>query len=59
MKILFLERHYTENGIFEAFDMGLDTAFYVLERTAGLPYDDRMEILREVKKRIEDGKMND
>jgi hypothetical protein len=53
MKDLLPERYYTASDLYEAFDMGLDTAFFVLEKTAGLSYDDQKEIIHLIKKQIE------
>ena len=55
MLFLYDERYYTENDIYEAFDMGLDIAIYILQKTADLSSDDQMEIVKEIKRRIEDG----
>jgi hypothetical protein len=53
MKDLSAQRYYLADDLREAFDMGLDTALFVLEKTAGLPHNDQIEIINLIKQQIE------
>jgi hypothetical protein len=55
--LYFSESYYTVDDLYEAFDIGLDTALFVLERIAGLPYDDQMDMLLEIKSQLENHKV--
>jgi hypothetical protein len=52
MKDVYAESYYTIDDLYKAFDMGLETAFVVLENTASLPLDDQKEIISVIKKQI-------
>jgi hypothetical protein len=47
---------YSVEDIYSAFDMGLSSAIYVLERSLVLPVEDRMHILEGLKYMIKKGK---
>jgi hypothetical protein len=56
MRNLYQESYYTADDLHEAFDLGLDTALFILERIAGLSYCDQIEIFKQVKRHIEESK---
>ena len=52
MKDLLYETYYTASDLYEAFDMGLDTALFILERVVGLSSEDQLYILNEIRMNI-------
>jgi hypothetical protein len=59
MQNLYPEIYYSVDDLYEAFDLGLETAFLVLEKTKELSYDDQVCILNEIKRRIYGDKILD
>ena len=55
MERAYFEKKYSSKDLSSAFDKGLETAFYVLEKMVGLSPEAQKQMIDELKKRIESG----